>query len=148
MMRRILAAAALGIATIAAPTLATAADKTPATKPTTRASATSQPAQLDITSHDAIEAAVDKNVYFTATVEKAAWTRSGKTLQIHFKDAPPDFRGISYENYRKDLDKAFGGDAATNLEGKQVEVHGTLKRYTGSIDAWKGMTQVAITKAV
>ena len=140
------AAVAIFAAFLSVPAAFTAAADKPTTKPAARAHATSQPTKIDVTNRDEIEAHVDKPVRFTAAVDRIRWTASGKTLLITFKDAPADFRAISYEDHRKALDKAFGGDVAQTLDGKTVEIEGVLRRYKGSVEAWQGMTQVAIIR--
>jgi DNA/RNA endonuclease YhcR with UshA esterase domain len=87
-----------------------------------------------------------KEAVVSGTVESAKWTKTGKTLQVKFKDAPEDFRVVAYGQNRAELDKAFEGDIAKNLEGKRVEVTGKVRKYPGKVESWKKFTEVQVRK--
>jgi DNA/RNA endonuclease YhcR with UshA esterase domain len=139
--------AAVGMMAVALGTVAWAAGEDAAgTKPAATQPST-QSSRVDVTKKDQIEAAVGKDeVVVVGTVEKTRWTASGKTFIVTFKDGPEDFRAVGYGKNREALDAAFGGDIAKALEGKQVEITGKVAKYEGSVENWKGLTQIAINK--
>jgi DNA/RNA endonuclease YhcR with UshA esterase domain len=87
-----------------------------------------------------------KEAVVSGTVESAKWTKTGKTLQVKFKDGPEDFRVVAYGQNRAELDKAFDGDIAKSLEGKRVEVTGKVRKYPGKVESWKKFTEVQVRK--
>jgi hypothetical protein len=114
---------------IAAPTSHAAAEKKPAaakTKP-----AASQPAPIDATDANAIKAAVGKRAVVIGSVEKAAWSKSGKVLIITFKaggDAAP-FEAVLFEKNKEAIDKKFNGNAETALTCAMIRVTGAISNY-------------------
>jgi DNA/RNA endonuclease YhcR with UshA esterase domain len=119
---------------------------TPAAPAAPAAPADEAPVRVDVTKKEQIEGAMDKQAVVVGTVESAKWTKSGKTLQVKFKDGPDDFRVVGYGKNKEELDKAFDGDIAKNLEGKEVEVTGKVRKYPGSVETWKKYTEVVVTK--
>jgi DNA/RNA endonuclease YhcR with UshA esterase domain len=141
--------AAVAAVLMAAGVTAWAAEEKPAA-PAAPASpvapADAAPVKVDMTKKDQIDAAMDKEAIVAGTVESAKWTKTGKTLQVKFKDAPDDFRVVMYGKNREELDKAFDGDIAKAVDGKQVEVTGKVRKYPGSVETWKKYTEVQVLK--
>jgi len=92
--------------------------------------ATTEPAIIDVKNSDAIIAAKGKD---SATVEgvisSAEWSRSGKVMNISFKDS--DLVAAAFEKNRTKLDEAFNGDLAKSLTGATVRLKGKIADYRG-----------------
>ena len=92
--------------------------------------ATTEPAVIDVKNSDAIVAAKGKD---SATVEgvisSAEWSRSGKVMNISFKDS--DLVAAAFEKNRPKLDEAFNGDLAKSLTGAKVRLKGKIADYRG-----------------
>jgi hypothetical protein len=74
-----------------------------------------------------------KEVAVEGQVSEAAWSASGKVMQIKFAEATDTkFMAAAFVKTRAALDKAFGGDLAKAIGGKRVRVIGKLEDYKGS----------------
>lgn len=144
MNQKILLSAALAVLMAAGVAVRAAEEEKKPAAPV--APAESAPVKVDATKKDQIEGAMGKQAIVNGTVESTKWTKTGKTLIVMFKDAPDDFRVIAFGKNREELDKAFDGDIAKTLEGKQIEVTGKIRKYPGSVESWKKFTEIAVTK--
>ncbi|QOV89831.1 ATP-dependent DNA helicase RecG [Humisphaera borealis] len=103
---------------------AVAADKPPAPAPAEEIPV------LAVTDVAAIKAAEGKKVTVEGTVQTAAWSKTGKVLNVTFADAGENgFLAAAFSKYKEALDAAFEGDVAKALTGKKVKVTGTVKMF-------------------
>jgi hypothetical protein len=113
----------------------------PATQPVD-----SGPTKVDASDADAVQQAVGRHVILEGTIEKAAWSSSGKVMKATFK-GNPKLSVIAFQSKKDDLDKAFNGDFAGAMTGAKVRVSGLLKKFRDSpemvIDDAKQVTIVS-----
>lgn len=103
------------------------------------------PAIIQASDKDAISAAMGTDVVIEGVIESAAWSRSGKVMNIEFRDsADSRILAVMFERIRADVDTAFGGDVAKSLTGAKVRIKGTLRPYGGRSEAMKGRPQIII----
>jgi hypothetical protein len=93
----------------------------------------------------ALDANDGKEVTVTGTIKKAAWSGTGKVMNVEFADSP--LVAAVFEKNKAAIDRAFGGDAAKKWTGAKVKVSGKLAKYGGRIEALKGKPQIIIDKA-
>lgn len=87
-------------------------------------------ATIDAGDADAIKAAIGNKATVTGTIEKAAWSRSGKVMQISFKNAEKSkFNAVVFSKNKDALDKKFDGDAAKALTGAKVKITGKVSEF-------------------
>jgi hypothetical protein len=68
-----------------------------------------------------------KEVAVEGQVSEAAWSSSGKVMQVKFAEAKDtDFMAAVFLKTRTAMDKAFGGDIAKALSGKRIRVIGKV----------------------
>jgi DNA/RNA endonuclease YhcR with UshA esterase domain len=111
--------------------------------------ATTQPASAVIQASDkeAIAAAMGNQVVVEGTIASAAWSRSGKVMNIEFADTSESgLLAVIFERSRADMDAAFGGDIGKALTGSKVRLKGTLQPYGGRSEAMKGRPQIIINR--
>ena len=73
-----------------------------------------------------------KEVAVEGLVSQAAWSNSGKVIQINFAEATETkFMAAAFVKTRAALDKAFGGDVSRAVSGKRIRVTGKLEEYRG-----------------
>jgi DNA/RNA endonuclease YhcR with UshA esterase domain len=92
---------------------------------------TSQPAVMDLTDNAAMKDAEGKNIVIEGKVVEANWSSSGKVMWATFSDDRDGLELVIFSSHKETMDKAFGGDVATALEGAKVRVKGTIKLYHG-----------------
>jgi DNA/RNA endonuclease YhcR with UshA esterase domain len=120
---------------LAAATAASRAQDEPAT----------QPAIIRASDRDAIDAAMNQEVTVEGVVREAAWSRTGKVMNIEFADAGENgLLAVVFERQRKSMDEAFAGDLAKALTGAEVRLRGTIKPYGGRVESMKGRPQIII----
>ena len=101
------------------------------------------PKLIKVSDRDAIEAAMDSDVIVEGTVESADWSRSGKVMNIDFKDAAePKLLVVVFERNRQRFDEAFGGDMSKAIAGKTIRVKGKLQPYGGHVEEFKDRPQI------
>ena len=101
--------------------IATAANE-PTSKPT--------PITIKASDKDALAANQGKDVTVEGTVSDAAWSGTGKVMQIHFAGAEDSgFAAVLFQRNKDAFDKAFDGDATKTLAGAKVKVTGKLATY-------------------
>ena len=89
----------------------------------------------------AFKANMGKEVAVEGQVSDAAWSASGKVMQIKFAEAKDtQFMAAVFVKSRATLDQAFGGDMSKAISGKRVRVIGTVTEY-------KGKPEIKIEKA-
>ncbi len=116
------------------------AEDAPTTQPST------QPALIQATDTDAIAAKKGEFVTVEGVVEKAAWSKSGKVLNVFFKDADRD-RGLQAAAFLKNkekLDAEFGGDAAAHWTGAKIRITGKIEPYGAKGDKVKERLEIVI----
>lgn len=102
--------------------------KKPAASPTSKPA--TQSATIEASDATAIQAAVGKPAVVLGTIDKAAWSRSGKVMRISFKGADAShFEAVVFSRNKEALDKKFKDDAEANLSGAKVRVTGTITNY-------------------
>lgn len=89
------------------------------------------PTKVDPTDKDAVKAAQGKDVILEGTIDKAAWSSSGKVMKATFK-GNDQLNVIVFQKKKEAFDKAFNGDLTTTLTGAKVRIHGELKDFHGS----------------
>lgn len=86
-----------------------------------------------------------KRVYVMGTVSSAAWSRTGKVMNIEFKGA--EKRGllaVVFENRRQRFDDAWAGDFIKTITAKRVRLYGEINEYGGYDEAFKGRPQMIL----
>ena len=111
---------------------------------TARADDAAKPVEVSATDKAALAAAMDKEVVVTGTIKKAAWSSTGKVMNIEFADS--ELLGAVFEKSRAAMDKAFDGDAAKKWTGAKVKVTGKLAKYGGRSHKLEGRPQIIISK--
>jgi DNA/RNA endonuclease YhcR with UshA esterase domain len=97
--------------------------------PSTQPGATTEPTEkLEVTNFDALKAAVDKTVTVTGTVSRTAWSPSGSILFINFESVGRAGFTVVVPKANKDAISSYG-EAAEQLQGKQVEITGKIVLY-------------------
>jgi hypothetical protein len=103
-----------------------ASSSPPATQPSSGAGG-----KIDASDPDAVQHAIGSRVTLEGTIEKAAWSSSGKVLKATFK-GNDKLTLVAFQSKKDDLDKAFNGDVAGAMTGSKVQVSGLLKQFKGS----------------
>src|SRR5580698_3908714 len=91
----------------------------------------SQPTMLDPTDAAAAKAAEGKTVTVQGKITRAAWSKSGKTMQARFSKDKDSLILVIFARAKDDMDKAFNGDVAAALNGATVSATGEVKDYRG-----------------
>jgi hypothetical protein len=102
------------------------------------------PVVLDVTDKGAVEAAMNRDAIVEGVVASAAWSRSGKVMNIEFSGAENGLLAVVFDRKRQQLDEAFAGDLSKALTGAKVRLKGTIKPYGGRDPAMKGRPQIII----
>ena len=107
---------------------------------------TAQPILLDVSMEkSAFDQAIGKDVVVQGIVSTAAWSSSGKVMNIDFKNAGKSrFLAVIFERNRAKIDEGFGGDAAKAISGAKVRLRGALESYGGAVESMKGRPQLII----
>jgi hypothetical protein len=80
----------------------------------------------------ALKERMGKEVAVEGQVKEAAWSKSGKVMNVEFADAADSkFFVAAFVKAKPALDAAFGGDVAKTISGKRVRVTGVLKDFKG-----------------
>lgn len=88
----------------------------------------------------ALEAAKDKEATVEGTVSAAAWSASGKVMNIRFEGAEESgFVAVVFQRERAAFDKVFDGDTAKTLAGAKVKV-------TGKVGTFRDKPQIILNK--
>lgn len=103
-----------------------------------------KPAVIDATDKAALEANEGKEVTVAGTVKKAAWSATGKVMNVEFDNSP--LIAAVFEKNKEKIDKAFDGDAAKKWTGAKVKVTGKVAKYGGKSKAMEGKPQIVIDK--
>lgn len=103
---------------------------TPTTLPTSQPA--SQPTRLDATDAAAITNSIGRRVVIVGRVSAAKLSSTGKVFRIEFEGVGSSgFLAVIFDRSLKAFEGALGSDLAKALEGKRVEVSGTLESYKG-----------------
>jgi DNA/RNA endonuclease YhcR with UshA esterase domain len=85
--------------------------------------------------NDALTANVDRDAIVTGKIASAAWSPTGKVMQIRFDGVGRDgFAAVVFEKGRKTFDESYGGDAAKTLSGATVRLRGKLRIYKEHVE--------------
>lgn len=104
------------------------------------------PVVLNATETEALKSNQGKMAFVTGKVTEAAWSRTGKVMNIRFENAP-GFMAVVFERNRKSMDEAFNGDLSKTLTGATVRLRGKLQSYGGHIPEFKDATQMVLTSS-
>lgn len=111
---------------------------------------TTQPAEASAVIAASDRAALDKaigtDVIVEGTISVAEWSRSGKVMNIEFKDSTDGLLAVVFERNRKAMDEAYSGDLANTLKGAKVRLKGVIKPYGGREESKKGRPQIIIDR--
>jgi hypothetical protein len=89
-----------------------------------------KPTLLKASDKDALRDNQGKQVTVEGKVSEAAWSGTGKVMNIRFEGADDSgFVAVVFQKNKDAFDKAFGGDAAKALTGAVVDVSGKLATY-------------------
>ena len=132
-MTAVTAALALGVFA-GTPALGADAKAPPATAPAAVAA--------DAGDKPALEANAGKLVVVTGTVTTAEWSKSGKVMNVEFKDSP--LLVAVFEKNKEAVNAAFGGDAAKAWAGAKITISGKLGVYGGKVKALEGRPQMIV----
>lgn len=102
---------------------------------------------IPATDKAALTEAVGKQVTVEGKIKSAAWSKTGKVMNIEFEGAETSkFKAAVFDKNKAKVDAAFEGDAAKFLTGKKVRVSGTIKLFKEApeivIDSEKQITVV------
>lgn len=103
------------------------------------------PSVIDVKDNAALEKSVDKRAVVTGKIVKAAWSKSGKVMQINF-DGTDHFAALVFERNRKKFDESFGGDASKTLTGAEVRITGKIEKYGGKDKAMEDTLQMVLAQ--
>jgi len=120
--------------------VAVRAEDAPATQPTT------QPAAIQASDTDTITAKKGEIVTVEGVVERAEWSKSGKVLNLYFKEAnkDADVMASAFSKNREKLDAAFEGDAAAHWTGAKIRITAKIEPYGGKVESMKNRLQMVI----
>jgi len=91
-----------------------------------------------------LTAAIGKETNVDGVVEKAEWSKSGKVMNIEFKNS--QLLGAVFERDSKALNEAFNGDFAKAITGAKVRIKSKLETYGGKDKKLEGRPQIIIKK--
>jgi hypothetical protein len=107
---------------------------------------TSQPAVIAVSDNEAITSAMNTQVVIEGTVSTAAWSNSGKVMNINFESAEESrLLAVLFVRDRTKFDEAFNGDVAKTLTGARVRITGKLVEYGGKSERDKGRPQIVLS---
>lgn len=93
----------------------------------------------------AIDAHMGQQVHIQGVIESAEWSRSGKVMNIAFKDSADTKLGVVlFQASQKKFDEAFNGDFAKAIAGAVVRINGKLEEYGGRDEKLKGTPQIIL----
>lgn len=102
---------------------------------------------IAVSDQAALEANKDKDVTVEGVVSEAAWSGTGKVMNIRFDDAKDThFSAIVFVKNKERIDAAFGGDATKAWTGAKVRIHGKLREYTGKSGNKKATPEITISE--
>lgn len=107
---------------------------------------TSQPTIIPARDAEALKAALNTDVVVDGRISVAAWSNSGKVMNIDFEDAEQSrLLAVIFVRDREKFDAEFGGDAAKTLSGSHVQIKGKLQEYGGKSEHMKGRPQIVLS---
>ena len=102
-----------------------------------------KPVAIDATDKAALAGAIGRDVVVTGTIKSAAWSASGKVMNVEFAES--ELLAAVFERSKEAMNKAFGGDAARAWTGAKVTVSGKLEKYGGRSKRLEGRPQIVIS---
>lgn len=89
-----------------------------------------------------------QTVLIEGTVSSAAWSQTGKVMEIRFVGVTEEkgFTAVVFDRNRKAFDEAFGGDLAKSLSGATVRLKGKLRTYGGRAKALQDRIEMTLDK--
>ncbi len=145
----LLASLSLSIVLLAAHRTVAAPDDGATSKPAGGGSGDMEtvPGIVDATDKAAIDAVVNKIATVEGVISSAAWSKTGKVMNIEFKGTESSrFCAVVFVKNRETLDTAFGGDLAKALNGARVRIKGPVKPYASRGSNSPGRPQIVIDK--
>jgi DNA/RNA endonuclease YhcR with UshA esterase domain len=106
--------------------------------------ATTQPAAIAVTDNEAIKAKTGETITVEGVIDKAEWSRSGKVLNVSFKDAPQGLLAVVFLKNKDKFNAAFNNDVAAAWTGAKVKVTGKIEEYGGMDEKMKGRPQIIL----
>ena len=103
-----------------------------------------QPAVIAVTDGEAIKARMGQTVAVEGQVDKAEWSKSGKVLNVNFKNLPQGLLVVVFEKHKDKFNAAFDNDAAAAWTGAKVRVTGKVEEYGGKDEKMKGRPQIIL----
>ena len=136
-------AAAIFATTLLATTVATRADdQAPTTAPADAGGV------IQANDKAALEANKDKDVIIEGVCSEAAWSNSGKVMNLRFEGSDEaKFGAVVFLKNKEKINEAFSGDATKAWSGAKLRIKGKLVEYGGKAESMKGSLQVVITDA-
>jgi len=102
-----------------------------------------KPVAIDAGDKAALAGAIGRDVVVTGTIKSAAWSASGKVMNVEFAES--ELLAAVFERSKEAMNKAFGGDAARAWTGAKVTVSGKLEKYGGRSKKLEGRPQIVIS---
>ena len=101
---------------------------------------------LDAGDRSALLDHVGHSVFVNGTVREAAWSSSGKVMNIEFdgRESGKGLLAVVFSSGRARFDEAFGGPIDKVLVGKQVRLDGDIELYGGYDERFKGRPQMIL----
>lgn len=100
---------------------------------------------IEVNDGAALKANIDKEVVLVGTCKQAAWSDTGKVLNVTFNGGEQTgVMVVAFAQSKKKLDEAFGGDIAKTLTGADLRVRGKLREYAGK-SGQKARPEITIT---
>ena len=104
-----------------------------------------RPAVVEAADAASLKDRVGERVTVTGVVSRAAWSRSGKVMNVEFERADADAFGLAlFERDRGRFDAAFNGDVAATLTGATVRIRGEVTEYGGRSDRYAGRPEMIL----
>ncbi|MFT3786167.1 MAG: hypothetical protein QM770_08375 [Tepidisphaeraceae bacterium] len=110
-------------------------------------SPTTAPSAVAASDKEGLKAALGKEIVVFGKVDKAAWSGTGKVMNVTFDGVDrKEFVVVLFEKNKKKFDEAYGGDVAKTLTGAEIRVRGKVEEFKGGLEIKiDGPSQVTIT---
>ena len=134
-------AALFSLMLLSATTSSNADDQAPTTAPTASAGV------ISASDKAALDASKDQDVIIEGVCTEAAWSNSGKVMNLRFEGSDESkFGAVVFLKNKEKMNEAFNGDATKAWSGSKLRIKGKLVEYGGKADSMKGSLQVVITE--
>lgn len=100
---------------------------------------------IKVSDKESLAANMEKDVTVEGVCTEAAWSNSGKVMNLRFQNTEESrFGAVVFLKNREKIDKSFGGDAAKSWSGTKLRIKGKLSEYGGKAESMKGSLQIII----